>query len=53
VLLDILRGTSRFSVAAEEAEEAWRVVAPVLAAWNRGEVPLEDYPAGSSGPSPV
>jgi glucose-6-phosphate 1-dehydrogenase len=23
----------------------------VLAAWSRGEVPLEEYPAGTSGPA--
>lgn len=50
VLLDILSGTSTLSVGAEEAEEAWRAVAPVLAAWEAGEVPLEEYPAGSAGP---
>jgi glucose-6-phosphate 1-dehydrogenase len=50
VLRDILAGTSAFSVGAEEAEEAWRVVAPVRAAWKTGQVPLEAYPAGSAGP---
>jgi glucose-6-phosphate 1-dehydrogenase len=51
VLLDILAGTNDLSVGAGEAEEAWRVVAPVLAAWQAGTVPLEEYPAGSPGPS--
>jgi glucose-6-phosphate 1-dehydrogenase len=50
VLLDVLGGTSALSVGGDEAEQAWRVVAPVLAAWEAGEVPLEDYPAGSTGP---
>jgi glucose-6-phosphate 1-dehydrogenase len=35
-----------------EAEEAWRVVTPVLSAWAAGIVPLEEYPAGSDGPRP-
>jgi glucose-6-phosphate 1-dehydrogenase len=35
---------------ADEAEQAWRGVAPVVAAWQAGEVPLEEYPAGSAGP---
>jgi glucose-6-phosphate 1-dehydrogenase len=52
VLLDLLGGTTTLSVSGEEAEQAWRVVAPVLAAWKRGEVPLEEYPAGSVGPGP-
>jgi glucose-6-phosphate 1-dehydrogenase len=49
VLLDVLEGTSAFAVSGEVAEEAWRVVAPVLAAWEAGEVPLEEYRAGSAG----
>jgi glucose-6-phosphate 1-dehydrogenase len=50
VIDDILTGTSRFAVGAAEAEEAWRIVAPVLDAWADGKVPLEEYPAGSRGP---
>ena len=33
-----------------EAEEAWRVLTPVLSAWSEDLVPLEEYPAGSDGP---
>jgi glucose-6-phosphate 1-dehydrogenase len=33
------------------AEECWRIVSPVLAAWRRNDVPLNTYPAGSHGPS--
>ena len=32
------------------AEECWRIVSPVLAAWRSDAVPLDTYPAGSSGP---
>jgi glucose-6-phosphate 1-dehydrogenase len=51
VLVDLLEGTSALSIGGEEAEQSWRVVAPVLAEWAAGEVPLDEYPAGSSGPS--
>jgi glucose-6-phosphate 1-dehydrogenase len=51
VLLDVLRGTSVLSVSGEGAERCWQVVAPALAAWEAGDVPLEEYPAGSAGPS--
>jgi glucose-6-phosphate 1-dehydrogenase len=51
VLLDVLGGTSALDVGGDEAEQAWRVVAPVLAAWKAGEAPLEEYPAGSDGPA--
>ena len=50
VLLDLLGGGSTLSVRGDGAEEAWRVVEPVLAAWRDGLVPLEEYPAGSDGP---
>src|SRR5438874_291930 len=53
VLLDLLSGDSTFSVRGDGAEEAWRVVAPVLAAWADGRVPLDEYPAGSDGPPPL
>jgi glucose-6-phosphate 1-dehydrogenase len=51
VLDDILGGRSDLSVGAAEAEEAWRVVAPIGAAWEAGDVPLESYTAGSDGPT--
>ena len=37
------------SIRGDEAEEAWRVLTPVLQAWAEGRVPLEEYPAGSAG----
>ncbi|MER5476435.1 glucose-6-phosphate dehydrogenase [Streptomyces sp. NPDC002734] len=50
LLLDVLRGDPALSIRGDEAEESWRVVEPVLSAWERGLVPLEEYPAGSDGP---
>jgi glucose-6-phosphate 1-dehydrogenase len=50
VLLDILTGGSTLSVRADEAEQAWRVVTPVLESWRASQVPLEEYEAGSDGP---
>jgi glucose-6-phosphate 1-dehydrogenase len=44
VLLDFLSGANELSVSGAEAEEQWRIVTPVLEAWERGEVPLEEYP---------
>ncbi|MET9384235.1 glucose-6-phosphate dehydrogenase [Streptomyces sp. NPDC002928] len=52
LLLDVLNGDPALSIRSDEAEEAWRVLAPVLAAWERELVPLEEYPAGSDGPPP-
>jgi hypothetical protein len=30
----------------DEAEEAWRIIDPVMNAWSAGDVPLQEYPAG-------
>jgi glucose-6-phosphate 1-dehydrogenase len=50
ILLDVLCGNSTLSIRADEAEEAWRVVTPVIEGWSRDLVPLTEYDAGSSGP---
>lgn len=50
VLAGILDGNPLLAIRGDVAEECWRVVTPVLEAWRSGEVPLEEYPAGSSGP---
>lgn len=49
LLLDILNGDCALSIRGDEAEEAWRVVTPILDAWAEDRVPLEEYPAGSAG----
>jgi len=51
VLLDILDGDGALSVRGDEAEEAWRVIDPIAQEWRLGGVPLQEYPAGSDGPS--
>lgn len=51
VLAGVLGAEDVWSVRGDEAEEAWRVVEPVLDAWRRDVVPLVEYPAGSHGPT--
>jgi glucose-6-phosphate 1-dehydrogenase len=51
LLLDVLNRDPALSIRGDEAEESWRVVTPVLAAWAKDLVPLQDYAAGSDGPS--
>lgn len=51
LLLDVLLGNPALSIRGDEAEEAWRVVTPIISAWSRDLVPLDDYPAGSLGPT--
>jgi glucose-6-phosphate 1-dehydrogenase len=51
LLLDVLEGDAALSIRGDEAEESWRLVEPVIEAWAKDLVPLEEYPAGSSGPA--
>ena len=50
ILLDVLNGESTLSIRGDEAEEAWRIVTPVLDGWSSGLAPLEEYDPGSLGP---
>jgi glucose-6-phosphate 1-dehydrogenase len=50
LLLDIFEGDASLSIRGDEAEEVWRIMDPVLAAWAAGVAPLQDYAAGSDGP---
>jgi len=51
VMRGVLGDDPTLSVRGDVAEQCWRIVQPVLDAWERGDVPLEEYPAGSQGPS--
>jgi glucose-6-phosphate 1-dehydrogenase len=50
VLAELLDGDPTLSVRGDIAEECWRIVAPVLAAWRADRVPLDSYAAGTHGP---
>lgn len=50
VLKGVLDGNPTLSVRGDAAVECWRIIEPVRRAWKAGEVPLEEYPAGSRGP---
>ncbi|MEV6813392.1 glucose-6-phosphate dehydrogenase [Micromonospora sp. NPDC051296] len=50
VLRGAFEGDPTLSVRGDVAEECWRIVEPVLAAWKANRVPLQEYPAGSTGP---
>jgi glucose-6-phosphate 1-dehydrogenase len=50
LIREALIGEVGYSVRDDEAVAAWRVIDPFLEAWAGNDVPLEEYPAGSSGP---
>ena len=51
VLHGILDRDPSLSLSGEAAEHAWGIIDQIRAAWQTGEVPLEEYPAGSTGPA--
>jgi glucose-6-phosphate 1-dehydrogenase len=53
VLAGVLAGDPTLSVRGDQAVLTWRIVAPVLRAWRDNAVPLQEYEAGSQGPTPL
>ncbi|MCU7820159.1 glucose-6-phosphate dehydrogenase [Kitasatospora sp. DSM 101779] len=53
LIQEMLRGDPMLFIAGDEAEEAWRIIDPVLNAWSLGDVPLQEYPAGGEPPGPA
>ncbi len=51
VLSGLLAGDPTIAVRGDVAEQCWRIVAPVLAAWRKDAVPLDTYAAGTLGPT--
>jgi glucose-6-phosphate 1-dehydrogenase len=51
VILDVLNGDPTLSIRDDEAEECWRIVEPIMTSWAEGVPAIEEYPAGSDGPT--
>ncbi|GJL63297.1 MAG: glucose-6-phosphate 1-dehydrogenase [Nitrospirales bacterium] len=51
LLLDAFAGDPTLFIRDDEVEEMWRIVDPIVKAWEKGQVKLQSYPAGSSGPN--
>ena len=50
LLLDALIGDQTLFIRTDEVMQAWRIVGPLLKAWENEEVVLSRYPAGTWGP---
>jgi glucose-6-phosphate 1-dehydrogenase len=48
LIRDVLAGDATLAVRGDEAEEAWRIMQPILDAWAQDVVPLQSYPAGTT-----
>ncbi|GIV10671.1 MAG: glucose-6-phosphate 1-dehydrogenase [Fimbriimonadales bacterium] len=51
LLLDALEGNRQHFLRFDEVEWAWRVLDPILKAWQSDSSSLPTYPAGSEGPT--
>lgn len=51
VLMDAIEGDTAWAIRGDEAEHAWRFVEPILKGWREGLAPMQEYAAGSSGPT--
>jgi glucose-6-phosphate 1-dehydrogenase len=52
LILEMLKSDPMLFIHGDEAEEAWRIIDPVMKAWTAGAVPMQDYPAGQTPPGP-
>jgi glucose-6-phosphate 1-dehydrogenase len=51
VLSGVLEGDSTLSVRGDSAVQCWRIVQPIIDAWKSDHSPLDEYAAGSQGPT--
>ena len=50
LILDAMRGDATLFTRNDEVEAQWRIIDPILEAWEKDERPLPSYAAGSHGP---
>jgi glucose-6-phosphate 1-dehydrogenase len=53
LILDMLNSNPMLLIRGDEADEAWRIIDPVMNAWTAGDVPMQEYPAGPAPPGPA
>jgi len=51
LLLDAMVGDPTLFIRTDEVEQAWRIVTPLLEAWQEPQLPLARYGAGTWGPT--
>jgi glucose-6-phosphate 1-dehydrogenase len=50
LLLDCMQGDATLFSRGDAIEEAWRIVDPILKAWEDNNIPIYGYPSGTWGP---
>ena len=51
LILDAMRGDATLFTRNDEVESQWRLIDPIIAAWEKDTAPLEQYKAGTQGPA--
>jgi glucose-6-phosphate 1-dehydrogenase len=51
LILDAMRGDATLFTRDDEVEAQWRIIDPVVKAWEQSPGPIPQYPAGSQGPA--
>jgi len=51
LIYDVMMGDPTLFMRADMVEESWRVVQPILDAWEGGHINIPIYPSGTDGPS--
>jgi glucose-6-phosphate 1-dehydrogenase len=46
-----MRGDATLFTRNDEVEAQWRLIDPIIAAWEKAATPVEQYEAGSQGPA--
>ena len=50
LIQEMLKGDPMLFITSDEAEEAWRIIDPVMNSWSVGDVPIQEYRAGGEPP---
>ena len=50
LIMDAMRGDPTLFTRNDEVEAQWRIIDPILEAWEKGENPITEYAAGTQGP---
>jgi glucose-6-phosphate 1-dehydrogenase len=53
LIQEMLKGDPMLFITSDEAEEAWRIIDPVMNTWSHDDVPIQEYPAGGEPPGPA
>jgi glucose-6-phosphate 1-dehydrogenase len=51
LILDAMRGDATLFTRNDEVEAQWRIIDPIVTAWQQSPGPVPEYAAGSQGPA--